>query len=308
MTRTSPSSGLLNTYYYLGIQARLVSIPKNNNLFLETSTLQKDSAFPGLGNPFRRRSQCLCESGSMASGLCFVSLVYLGVGGWSQRPKMFQQVSGMPISWSPFRCVVFPGWLESNWLNLVVFCTDFQGFFLGGWKKSRWKTLPGGARGGTLDFQREMIQIIAKSSWYLRYYYYFFLGRLMKCCHVQCRSLKTHVKVDICLSLIQRVTFHEKSRGLVEFTLYGKPFFQHEEHVFVGWMCGYETGDLKGFGILRLFVYSKKILLLQSSKDLAPFFFCEAMKMVPRKDLLPAFSDIFSISLLYDLKQLTWFI
>ena len=48
----------------------------------------------------------------------------------------------------------------------------------------------------------------------------------MKWCHVQCRSLKTHVIVDICLFLIQRVTFHEKSRGLVEFTfLLGSLFF-----------------------------------------------------------------------------------
>lgn len=232
------------------------------------------------------------------------ALLQVGLlGGWSQPNMETQQVSGMPISWYPFRCGFFQGW--SPGVEPGFFVQIFNDFFL---KRVGGKHFLVEQGVELWISQREMIQIIAKSSWYLRYCYYFFPWKAYEV--VPCPM---SIPKNACHSgylLISNPTSHisrkiSRSGGIHLFV--GKPFFQHEENVFVGWMCEYETGDLKGFSILRLFVNSKKILLLQSSKDLA-LFFCEAMKMVPIKVLLPTFSDIFSISLLYDFKQLTWFI
>lgn len=217
MTRTSPSSGLLDTFL-------------SGNSSKACFDSQKTTYFgiPGLGfsrletNP-RRRSQCLCESSSMASGLCF-KLVYLGVGPSPKwRPSKSQGCQSLGLhSGGGF----FQGW--SPGVEVVFFVQIFKDFFLkkvGGKhflvEKSRWNF--GFPERNDPDHCK--VKLILEILLLL----YF-----MKWCHVQCRSLKTHVIEDICLSLIQRVTFHEKSRGLVEFTLYGKPFFQHEEHVFVG--------------------------------------------------------------------------
>ena len=186
MTRTSPSSGLLDTF--LSGNPSKACFDSQKQTYFGNFNSPKDSAFPGSA-PLRR-SQCLCESGSMASGLCF-KLVYLGVGPspkWRPSKSQGCQSLGIHSGVTGFRVGV-------ELVELVVFCTDFQRFFF---EKSRWKTLPGGARGGTLDFPKRVDPDHCTVKLILEILLLFFsLESLMKWCHVQCRSLKTHVIVIV---------------------------------------------------------------------------------------------------------------
>ena len=154
MTRTSPSSGLLNTFLSQKIQANLVSIPKKQPIFGIFTSPKGLGWNPGLETHPRRRSQCLCESDSMASGLCF-KLVYLGVGPSPTCSSKSQgcQSLGLHSGVTGFRV----GVRELNWF----LCTDFNDFFL---KKVGGKhfLVEQGVELGIS--QRELIQIIAKSS------------------------------------------------------------------------------------------------------------------------------------------------